>query len=574
VTDSPQRDKMRAVMNGRTKIPMAGCLVLLAPIAALAGGGPLNVMVVYNDDAPEARAVAEHDRDARNLPNGHLCAIYGIDSAQTSMSIGDYETLIGTPVEDCITALPLPGDIDYLVTIRGLPYLVGGFSLSAVLQAGHATHLVDGGPLLEEPIATTLGLKSASRHNPLYLASTSFACDLAINHPQENWYASACGIVAKSTFPNSFRRQESGFAQSYDFNGHLFIVTRLDGFDYEDAHDLIDRAVAAEAQSHSGQLLCMAGKETARAARDPECEFVTRKLASAGFDTEFLSPFDANLSGRTLMAYFTGAANMRNAIDENTFEPGAIACNLTSLGAQPKNFFCDDADTCPETEAQTSIARFVRAGVTGVHGTVAEPLNTCFPNAGTLLLYTAGYNMGESFLFNQRFIMWRNLLVGDPLTTPYATRPTVTISGHEGNQLLQDTPLTISVSHPDGVAKLALYVDGRLVNETSSNTISYTPTASAGDAIQIHAVATANDSTLSRPGWSNPQPISHADVQGWASISVSVVTEYQSTSPSPKGEGGCSLRSGGAASSRVPICTVTFCLFMGLYLRRHRNRDL
>ena len=63
-----------------------------------------------------------------------------------------------------------------------------------------------------------------------------------------------------------------------------------------------------------------------------------------------------------------------------------------------------------------------------MHGTVAEPLNSCFPNAGSLLLYVSEYNLGESFFFNQPFLYWQNLYLGDPLASPYATRPTVTIT--------------------------------------------------------------------------------------------------------------------------------------------------
>ena len=166
----------------------------------------------------------------------------------------------------------------------------------------------------------------------------------------------------------------------------------------------------------------------ARGARDPECEFLTRQLAQDGLPARWLSPFDGQLANQEVAALFTGTTSLQDGIDENIWVPGAVACNLTSYGAVPANFHCSaDGLTCPENESQTSIARFVRAGATAAHGTAAEPLNNTFPNAGALLLYSAGYNLAESFLFSQRYLYWQNVLLGDPLVTPYATRPQVSV---------------------------------------------------------------------------------------------------------------------------------------------------
>ena len=109
-----------------------------------------------------------------------------------------------------------------------------------------------------------------------------------------------------------------------------------------------------------------------------------------------------------------------------------IRLATASYGAAVGNFFCNqDGTVCPGGEAQTSIARFIRAGASGAHGTVNEPLNNPFPNAGTMILYTFGYSMGESWLFNQRYLYWQNVYLGDPLATPYAKRPVVTIEGRK-----------------------------------------------------------------------------------------------------------------------------------------------
>ncbi|MFK7989303.1 MAG: hypothetical protein AB8I08_25015 [Sandaracinaceae bacterium] len=97
-----------------------------------------------------------------------------------------------------------------------------------------------------------------------------------------------------------------------------------------------------------------------------------------------------------------------------------MAGNLTSFGARPINF--------RETgESQVSIARWVTAGVAGVHGTVAEPLNNCFPDRELLVRYVDGSTLAEAFHLTMPFVYWRNLVLGDPMAAPFAERPTLTV---------------------------------------------------------------------------------------------------------------------------------------------------
>ena len=99
--------------------------------------------------------------------------------------------------------------------------------------------------------------------------------------------------------------------------------------------------------------------------------------------------------------------------------------------------------------------RFIRAGATGAHGTVNEPLNNVFPNAGVYLHYTFGYSLGESWLYNQRFLYWQNIYLGDPLASPYAERPEVTIAGGAGT-LSAGKAIEVKASHAAGVARVDL----------------------------------------------------------------------------------------------------------------------
>lgn len=532
----------------------------LASSAARAGGSPINVMVVYSADDSEAKKVADHYASARSLPPGHLCGLAGFTPAETTIDVARFLTGIQAPLDACLADLPEPDRIDMLVLVRGLPYSVTlpfyAASLQAVIQVGH-TKDANGMEVAGQPQSM---MSQATIPNPAFPQNAYFnTSDSPIMNQYSGWYALGDTIVHRAMQPAGFHRAAVSNVSGFTFKGNVFIVQSLDGFDYKDATDLVDRAVASDGTMPSAEILCMRGEDDARAARDPECELVTRMLAGAGLPGKFVDPFDGALQGHNVAAYFTGSADtVKNAIAGNTFVPGAITDNLTSYGAGVSNFFCSpDGMTCPASESQTSIARFVRAGATGTHGTVNEPLNNVFPNAGAMLLYTFGYSMGESYFYNQRFLYWQNIILGDPLATPYAVRPKVTFSSTSSQPI--NVPLTIKATHPDGVAAVEVFLAGKSVGMANGDTIDVMlpPLGKPGDALDLMAVATANNAPVMRPGWPVPNQKPRPDVQGWASATVTLgppqmgetVTVGSSTSASGAGGGAAAGAGGGPGDS-------------------------
>lgn len=543
-----------------------GSFVALSLFAARAraGGGPMNVVVLYNGDIPEATTVAQHYQKARSLPKGHLCAVTGLKATDTTIDVPTFKTKVQAPLDACIAALPHPELVDYVVLVRGLPYAVTlpayGASLQALVQVRHAIKSVDSSEIagMGQP-----GPSNATVANPFHITTLlNYTADYTIDNPSKVWYGDADALV-RANPPEAFHSSNAKKGGAYDLTNNILnfdptaydwsknnivIVSALDGFDYTDATALVDRAVASDGTFPKAELMCMQGEDTARAARDPECEFTTRMLTQAGFNGQWVSPFNGALAGHTVAAYFTGSADtVKNAIAGNTFVPGAITDNLTSFGAAIGNFACStDGKTCPLSEVQTSCARFVRAGATGAHGTVLEPLNNVFPNAGTMLLYTFGYSMGESYFFNQRFLYWQNIYLGDPLATPYATRPVVTFDGsltaHAHN-----TPIVVHAQHPSGVASIDLFKGGKRIAQVMGDTLSYTPVENVGDALDLLAVAVANDVPVTRTGWKNPNQKPRAEVQGWNASTVTLSQDVIVSEPTDLPDGGAD--SGSSATS-------------------------
>ncbi len=476
---------------------------------ALAAGAPRTVVVLYNADVPESLAVAEHYVEAR--PGAHLCPVR-VDPTVVDLPFAEFADLIRSPLDSCLAGEP---EISTIVTVRGLPNRValesGVASLEAVLQVGHAADLAG-----NEVASAPQGF-SASQLNPMFSGGFAQAGDFVLSNLYEGSYQASPGVVREEQLPIGFERSKAESAGGTDYAGELFLVGRLDGFDYDDAHSLIERSIAAEAALPTAPMLCMHGADEARGARDPECEYATRMLALAGVPTLWIDPWDAGLAGHEVMAWMSGADNAIGAIDGNTYAPGAIVDNLTSYGAVPQNFVCsEDGLTCPAAESQTSIARWVRAGATLVHGTVEEPLNNAFPNASLLLFYAAGYSAGESALFAQRFLHWHNLWLGDPMTTPYATRPTVQFAP----EVVDGSEFVVTASHPDGIYTLRLWVDGAEVAAAFGEELRY-PLNGLG-AHEVYAEAAAGNHTWRHPAWPVAESVVRARTAGWISGTVTV----------------------------------------------------
>jgi hypothetical protein len=234
-----------------------------------------------------------------------------------------------------------------------------------------------------------------------------------------------------------------------------------------------------------GRFLFMNGADPARGSLDREYDGVIRRLGTVGVSDTARVPFDADLEGLTLAAFVTGTAAIGRTIEGNTFVPGAIVDNLTSYGAVPLNFE-------PMGETQVSIARWVAQGVAGVHGTVEEPLSNCFPSRYFVTDYAEGSTLAEAYFRRLPFTYWKNLVLGDPITAPYATRPVVTIEGLEaGDTIAGARRVTVRATDPDGRAlgALALFVDGVEVARGTGATLEACVTLDAGTDVQVLAVA-------------------------------------------------------------------------------------
>jgi hypothetical protein len=191
----------------------------------------------------------------------------------------------------------------------------------------------------------------------------------------------------------------------------------------------------------------------------------------------------------------------------NTYLPGSLVDNLTSVGADPVNFHAMG-------EAQVSIARWVAAGASGVHGAVEEPLNNCFPSRTLMVDYVDGSTLAESYLRNMPYVYWRNLVLGDPMLARYAVRPRVVLENVSDAETIAGMRRVVARATDPmnrGIASIALFVDGVEVGRAMGDHVEACLSVPPGDSRQILAVAQIMD---------DGSPTGSHQPKGWTEIHV------------------------------------------------------
>jgi MYXO-CTERM domain-containing protein len=428
--------------------------------------GPESVVVVANSALTGSVALAEAYMAARQVPARQLCALELPD--RPDITLDEVRTLVLAPLEACLTAAGVLDRIEAVLLVRGVPLRVSIpvgaetklVSLAAAVGLWH-TELNDGNPLLGEPP----GNPADCGGTPCYAAAWS----------------------------NPFRRGAFDAGWSADSGRVLWrplLVTMLHGRSFADATRLIDSAVEAERLGGApGEFVFMDGADPARAALDSTYDAAMTALLDRGFTLVSRGPFNADLTGHHLAAFFTGGATLGMTIEGNTYAPGSLVDNLTSYGAVPVNFERTG-------ESQVSIARWVALGVAGVHGTTDEPLNNVFPSRLLIVDYVDGSTLAEAFHRRLPYVYWHNLVLGDPMCAPYAPRPVVALTGAvAGETIAGSRRVTAHATDSTtcGVARMRLFVDGIEAAAADGDTVEACVAVPAGDDIQLLAVAQLAD---------------------------------------------------------------------------------
>ncbi len=418
----------------------AVALVALAAGAGAAGSatatpGPDSVAVLANANLEGSVALALRYAEARAVPLDRVCLLPVPEGPDVPLAV--YLEAIEGPFRACLDAAGATADIEAVVLARGVPLRVvlppevggGRVSLAAALGLWNTRRLETDAPVLGLPPGRLVPCGPEA---------------MCLGAAWRNGYSGG--------------RFSPGWSlDSVGIRHAPLLVTALFGRTDADAARLVEQSLASDgAGPGAGVVMLMAGADPARGALDGEYDFVALALEARGLPVARV-PFEADLAGERLAGFVTGTASLGRTIEGNVFEPGALVDNLTSFGAVAENFDPGGA------EAQVSVARWVAAGATGVHGTTDEPLNNCFPSRRFLVDAADGATLAEAFHSNLPFAYWHNLVLGDPMAAPHAVRPVVEV------RVPVDTegPFEAVATDPAnrGAPDLRLLVDGERVAE-------------------------------------------------------------------------------------------------------------
>jgi uncharacterized protein (TIGR03790 family) len=424
---------------GRKLLFPAGAFVLalswfIFPTPARGGGGPRNVLVVVNENAEESLEIGNYYLRQRRIPAANLCRVQTTAALTTDMPA--YLSEIEDPIKACISASPYRDRIDYIVLTRGFP------------------------------IRTYTPAQGADSGGYISITAQLQLMDTAFSGRTQD-----AALPSPTIYSNVYCRQFTGtmeyFSHSKTFTGmNLYIATMLSGYWTADGTALVDRSIASDGNPPTDNggtfyLEDATGNANVRNSQIPTAVAVLMLMGVPA--AHIIDPADVPL-GSIVASHLNGGSYSgisQAEIESYNYPAGCIVDALESYGLVPQNF---DPYGSP---SQTPVTWWVSAGVTGGHGTVAEPYNIAFPRANLFEPYVMGYNLGETFYLGIPTMYWMNLVLGDPLAAPYAHPPAVTIqSPADGASVGGTVSLEASASTlpGHGIRELEFFVDDTLVS--------------------------------------------------------------------------------------------------------------
>ncbi len=275
-----------------------------------------------------------------------------------AVSRSAFEREILQPVSSFLKSKSLQDQILYIVTTRGLPLVVEGTR----------------GPMGD---LATVDSELALLYD--YMVRGSLISQGRVENPY---------------FVPAFRDDDFRpfNRRSYD----IYLVTRLSGSNLSDSTALVDRAIATGSAGSFTFDLSTSREST-------EFEWVQEaaavlKQAGQNVTVDNTSKKLDNLTG------VGGYVNDGSPVPTVQWSSGSIA-DILGVGTA------------------TTASGFIRSGVSGFVGYVSDPTADGYVRPQVLFpAYTAGYNLAEACYAAARYVGWRQVVLGDPLASPYGNK--------------------------------------------------------------------------------------------------------------------------------------------------------
>lgn len=327
------------------------CVVLLAGFCiaspAVAMHASQQLAIVVNADDPQSKRIADYYQIKRGIPDENVIRV-NLPADKKSIGRNQFEQVYQQVKNST------PSHIQFYALAWSQPYKVGCMSITSAFAFGY----------------------------------------------DEAYCAKGCNSTRQSAYFNSATRKP------YSDLG-IRPAMMLAGSSVEQARNMIDRGVAADAGYPKGTAYLVSTSDKARNVRSHFYPLVVDKLGKRiNIQVE---ETDALTGKDDVLFYITGLVQV-DKIDSNRYVNGAIADHLTSAGGVLFG------------GRQMSILRWLEAGATASYGTVVEPcaFPQKFPHPAIVIdRYTRGETLIEAYW---KSVAWpgQGLFVGEPLASPYA----------------------------------------------------------------------------------------------------------------------------------------------------------
>lgn len=350
-------------------------LATLTAYLMLTAGAQANgarVLVVVNDASDDSRHLAEHYAKVRRVPESNILHIK--TSMDRRVPERMYQDEILAPIKRKLKSL---SGIDFILMSKKIPFRIDvetDYSIDALIAA----HELNKERMPQRPSNAQL--------------SASISPYFQKNEP--------------------FSHKKFG----------MYLVTRIEGYTFDDCKQLIENSIKATKSTGPFVLDADPTKPNENYNNlNSALENASNILTKKGFKTlhddtrVFMSSVDP------VMGYCSWGSNDASfdaRIYKNIkFRPGAIAETFVSTSGRRFYTMDNDANT------QSLIADLIKSGVTGVKGYVSEPYSVALARPDILFdRYTSGFNLAESFYMASPLINWKDIIIGDPLCSPYSKK--------------------------------------------------------------------------------------------------------------------------------------------------------
>ena len=337
---------------------------------------------------PASLEVGNYYVQKRHIPAENLLRLR-INPGE-SIERADYQRQIEGPIVNWLARNFAHDRILYIVLTKGIPLRINGTAGQDGTTASVDSELT----LLYRQLTGTAAPPAGRVNNPYFLG-------------------------------DSTSRTKPFTHENYD----IYLVTRLDGYTVADVRALIDRA---STPAREGAII-LDDKEASPAGTNEWLKSAAENLKPTGSRNRVIYDTSRTVvqNVQNVLGYYCWGSN-DPAIRERHFNlgfvNGALAAMFVSTDARTLNEppadwkigTSDDATTYFAGSPQSLMGDFIRDGVTGTAGHVAEPYldatirpNILFP------AYLAGANLAEAFYEAMPYLSWQTVVIGDPLCAPF-----------------------------------------------------------------------------------------------------------------------------------------------------------